>query len=901
MLNSRLKRFSLIVLIALVITLGLLLLLPTLLKPSLNRLLPELLGTKKQPAIMHIESLSWTGFTLSELQMTLSDGDRVELENLSVRYRISDLLQARVGTVKLDKLSITWVESNLKEVAVEAADDARKVAEEHLNETIEIPALNQLLKLPLDTLYIHQLEITQPEFSSSLQVRVDDALLRISGQVTLTEVAKPWLLELQLQPTGRWFMMLSDQSQLLAQQDGFVSQDATTTYIEFNQRIDLAALSQRIDALAEVPLPLQDLRLKANIQLPNKGILPAEASVAINAWLTTNDGKVLDDYPWQASTWALDLSKDKAESDWRFTLASGAQQLDIQHSDLAQAIQYKGFQQVQISCQADLSQCAANAHINAQLFNQSKQQQLLGKLDLQPLIKWSLVEGVQLQLPIRADAQISQLIKDVPLQQTQLVGEFSASLLNGLWQLHSVDGLTLTLAEQTIEGWLQEKATFVILPELHMQGDINSDHPRQQFAAQPLNVHIKPFTLSQAATKHQPKSEIKVAASELSCRPYIAMSNFSSACTVKLNTLKSSFEGWPIPEVSVTGSLFLNQMTGSSQIDSELQLFAANDLVHMRINIQHNLDGQRGNLQWHLEDVKLNWYTLDMVEMLALTKVDLLSGSIAGQGWVDWQQVSGDWLVSPDVSLRIDGLSAVYDNTVALEGWNGLFALRRPFMGNYFVDAQISGKSLNPGVELKNILARSQTEVAADFSWALADIYEVRTDVLGGSVSTPLVRYDTRKAMNSFNVELNRIQLSQLVALEPSADVKATGILDGLLPINLTSEGPQVPAGSLFARDPGGNVRYQNQTADALAQSGQSMSFAMQLLSDFNYNKLQVGVSYEPSGLSVLDLQFQGRNPDFFNGKPTHLNVNLEYNLLDLLESLRVADDMINRIEGKYQ
>lgn len=191
MLNSRLKRFSLIVLIALVITLGLLLLLPTLLKPSLNRLLPELLGTKKQPAIMHIESLSWTGFTLSELQMTLSDGDRVELENLSVRYRISDLLQARVGTVKLDKLSITWVESNLKEVAVEAADDARKVAEEHLNETIEIPALNQLLKLPLDTLYIHQLEITQPEFSSSLQVRVDDALLRISGQVTLTEVAKP--------------------------------------------------------------------------------------------------------------------------------------------------------------------------------------------------------------------------------------------------------------------------------------------------------------------------------------------------------------------------------------------------------------------------------------------------------------------------------------------------------------------------------------------------------------------------------------------------------------------------------------------------------------------------------------------------------------------------------------
>lgn len=903
MLSNRLKRLSLIVLIALVLTLGLLLLLPSLLKPSLNRLLPELLGTEKQPATVHIESLSWTGIKLSELKMTLSDGDRVELVNLQVRYRLADLLQARVGDVEIDQLSIAWVESNLKEVAVEAAGDARQVAQEHLNDYLEIPALEQLLKLPLDTLRIHQLDITQPEFSSTVQVRVDDALLRINGEVTLTAVAKPWLLELQLQPTGRWFMMLSDQSQLLAQQDGFIRQDATTTYIELNQHLDLAALSKRIAALADIPLPLQDLRLKADIRLPNKGILPAEASVAVNAWLTTNKGKVLAQYPWQASTWALDISKENAQADWRFTLASGAQKMGIQHPDLVQAIEYRGFQQVQANCLADLSQCQASAHINAQLFNpkQVKAQQLLGQLELQPTVAWDATNGVQLQLPVRADAKISQLIKDMPLQKMQLAGDFSASLLGSLWQLQSTDGLTLTLAAQTIEGWQQEAVTLKILPGLQLQGDSDSENPRQQFAAQPLNIDIQPFKLTQAATKHQSASEIKVAASQFSCRPYIAQQGFSSSCLVKLNTLKSSFEGWPIPEMSITGSMLLNQMAGNSQIDGQLQLHAANDLIRSRINIQHNLESQRGNLQWHLEDLKLNWYTLDLVEMLALTKLDLLHGSLAGQGWVDWQQQNGNWLVSPDISLRIDGLSAVYDNTVAMEGWNGLFALRRPFMGNYLLDAQLSGKSLNPGIELKNILARSQTEIAADFSWALANIYEVRTDLLGGSISTPLVRYDTRNNMNSFSIEVNRIQLSQVAALEPSSDIKATGILDGLLPIVLTPDGPQVPAGSLFARDPGGNVRYQSQTAEALGQSDQSMGMAMRLLSNFNYHKLQAGVTYQPSGLFNLDLQFQGKNPDFFGGQATHLNVNLEYNLLDLLESLRVADDMISRIEKKYQ
>src|SRR5690554_7445196 len=75
------------------------------------------------------------------------------------------------------------------------------------------------------------------------------------------------------------------------------------------------------------------------------------------------------------------------------------------------------------------------------------------------------------------------------------------------------------------------------------------------------------------------------------------------------------------------------------------------------------------------------------------------------------------------------------------------------------------------------------------------------------------------------------------------------------------------------------------------------MDMAMQLLSDFQYNKLQAGVAYQPDGKFNLDLQFQGKNPGFFNGKPTHLNVNLEYNLLDLLESLRIADDIITRSE----
>lgn len=899
MFSNKLKRLSLIVLIALALTLGVLLLLPSLLKPSLNRLLPELLGTEKEPARVQLESLSWTGFKLKRLEMTLSEGGRLELTNLQVRYRPSDLLHARIGRVTLDRVALTWTESNLKEVAAEAADDARQAAQASLNQVLEIPALSQLLRLPLDSLRIDQITIKQPLFNSQLEARIDEALLRVNGQLTLTEVASPWQVELQLHPSGRWFFMLTDDSQLLAQQNGTLRQDKTHTYIQLDQRIDLAALGQRYAVMDTFPLPLDDLRLQAAMRLPNAGMFPAEATLALNAWVTTKNAKLGGEHPWQASTWAIDITKASPQGNWFLTLASAGQKLRLQHPSLFQTVYYQGFQQAQADCQANLSQCQLNGHLSAQLLSQ--QQQSLAQLDIYPQLNWGNTAGAQLTLPIRAKAQASQIVKDFPVQNMHLSGELSASLHDSLWQLSSDQGFGLTLDEQRIEGWQQQAVSLNIMPSLQLQGDLNSDDLRDQFAAQTLSINIKPFTLSQAASKDTARSEINLAASQLSCRPYLASNNLSVGCQLLINSQKSSFEGWPIPQASLTGSFLMRQLAESTGINSELELHAANGLIRTRINTQHNLDTGKGGLQWHLEDVKLNWNTLDLAEMLALTKVDLLSGSIAGQGWIDWQQQDEDWLISPDSSLRIDGVSGIYDNTVAFEGWNALVALRRPFMGNYLLDAQLSGASLNPGVELKNTLARSQTEVAADFSWALANIYEVRTDLLGGSVSTPLIRYDTRSNNNRFNIELNRIQLAQVVALEPSSEIQATGTLDGLLPILITPAGAEVPAGSLFARDPGGNLRYHNQTSESLAQSNQSMGLAMQLLSNFNYDKLQADVSYQPNGMSNLDLQFQGRNPDFFNGQVTHLNVGLEYNLLDLLESLRAADNLIHKIEEKYQ
>ena len=177
----------------------------------------------------------------------------------------------------------------------------------------------------------------------------------------------------------------------------------------------------------------------------------------------------------------------------------------------------------------------------------------------------------------------------------------------------------------------------------------------------------------------------------------------------------------------------------------------------------------------------------------------------------------------------------------------------------------------------------------------------MHTDVLGGRINVPLIRYDTRQEVNAFGIEVEGLQLEQLAALESGSGVTATGRLDGVLPIILLPEGPQIPAGSLYARAPGGVVQFRGATADSLKQSDPSVSLAMQVLNDFRYDKLQTDVTYQPDGELNLGLQFQGYNPTFFDGQATHFNLNLEYNLLDLLESLRVSNDIVQKLENKYQ
>lgn len=390
-----------------------------------------------------------------------------------------------------------------------------------------------------------------------------------------------------------------------------------------------------------------------------------------------------------------------------------------------------------------------------------------------------------------------------------------------------------------------------------------------------------------------------------------ALKNLPLACEWKINNTASQWQQWPLPAFEFSGDFQLSSLDFQhAKMRTEAKITGLNKRLDLSLHAQHDFSGkQKGAAQLYLNNLNLEWQELGLAQMMNLTQAQLLGGTLSAQGWIQWQQYQEDifdddsiaWRWQPDIMLRVDDLAGIYNNTTAWDDVDFQMAIRRPFYQSFKVVSQISANSINPGINVSNILARSTTTIEPDFSKALIVIEEMHSDVLGGRVKVPLIRFDTSQEINAFGIEIEGLQVSQLAELEAKSSISATGTLDGVLPIILLPEGPQVPAGSLYARAPGGVINYNNDVSSALKGSDPSVGLVMQALEDFHYDKLQTNVTYQPNGELRLGLQFQGKNPEFFDGQATHLNLNLDYNLLDLLESLRISNDIVQKLENKYQ
>lgn len=212
----------------------------------------------------------------------------------------------------------------------------------------------------------------------------------------------------------------------------------------------------------------------------------------------------------------------------------------------------------------------------------------------------------------------------------------------------------------------------------------------------------------------------------------------------------------------------------------------------------------------------------------------------------------------------------------------------------------------NPGVALAPVRAELAYQgLLSDPGQGRLAIDLLTADLLGGRISAEPTSLALAAPAGQVDLEVAGVDLERILAIHPVEGLYGSGLIDGRLPLRWGPEGFGTSAGTLAARPPGGQLRYDSRAAAALALRNPAIKLVLDTLADFNYNVLTAGVDYREDGTLNLALRLEGSNPAFERGRPVHLEINLEENIPTLLASLqlanRISDTIRQRIEERYR
>lgn len=961
----------------------LILVLPSLLKVAINSTAQNLL-TKFDihSQGLNITHLSWQRLTLDQLSISLTQQNLViELEQLDWHFSVFDLVDIQLGRINLDKLKIQQLAANKNSSSSEQQVDTLNSPKE-----LDITLLNvkQLFsQLPLEQLHIKQFEFHSEHTSVNGDIVFDGSKISSQQIITSNKLNNKIRADFNLSQQGDFLLHINQvkQVQPIFLWQGSIADSPDNKQLSINSQ-QVADLQAWLTLLSKEQLPIKAQSaiqtLNLNLQLPKqlnlnnsqkidwkKLIVNNSLQLEVdglsvgeqvkNAQLSLNIDNFLEENKQQETEMVFRL--DKLQHSANINLAA-KQPLQAQHSlKLKQAISVncsllnltcdwqgqliqkfnalqktKSSDQLKVSqtlnLQGDLSLAENNRlRINA---NTELAANLEQSLTLWPKVTAQINTALNFKMG-QANQQEDWLL-DIPqgisshihYQETsagiispfsvQLLKDFQLTQKNLSWQSNLVNFSSSKI------HWQDNNDETKQLDLEKMQGHCQLNWPS-------LNYQLKKLESATPDFKQLPID-----------------------CQMTANNTASKWQKWPVPAAQLTVSLH----SKLPEIDAEINITGLNEQLDLQINLQHNLNKNKGAAQLYLKDLAMDWSALGLSNMALLSQAQFLNGFISAQGWLHWQQYQPDlfddtitaWQWQPDIMLRVDDFAGIYNSSTTWENMDILMSVRRPLHKDFQLDAQLATKTANMGIEVSNILARTSTTIPDSFDKALINIQEVHADVLGGSIIIPLLTFDTSKQHNNFLIKAKHLDLAEIAKLEPQAGVKAQGLLDGEIPVtlgpkinnsiiswqqdedlwgdeptaqNLSVESeaaqadpevksaasaniyPVIEKGRLYARAPGGIVEYKGQTSDSLQQSNPMVKLAMRALENYHYNKLQADINYQPDGALNLALKFQGKNPDFFDGQATHFNLSLDYNLLDLLESLRISQDIVEKVENKYQ
>jgi len=268
----------------------------------------------------------------------------------------------------------------------------------------------------------------------------------------------------------------------------------------------------------------------------------------------------------------------------------------------------------------------------------------------------------------------------------------------------------------------------------------------------------------------------------------------------------------------------------------------------VRTTIEHDLATASGHADLAVDGIVFDdKLQADELSHLALGVVSNLNGTVRGSGQIDWNangvtsggRFSSDKLDFAAAFGPVSGLSG----TVVFTDLLGLVTAP---------DQTLKIASINPGIEVNDGALTFQLEPGyllrvKGAHWPFMDgTLELEPTTMRVGVA------ETRH----YTLRVTGLNAATFVQHLQLANVNATGIFDGEVPLVFDENGGRIENGSLTSRPPGGNLSYIGElTYKDLSAMG---NFAFDALKSVDYKTMQIDLNGNLGGDIVTRIRFDG-------------------------------------------
>jgi hypothetical protein len=266
-----------------------------------------------------------------------------------------------------------------------------------------------------------------------------------------------------------------------------------------------------------------------------------------------------------------------------------------------------------------------------------------------------------------------------------------------------------------------------------------------------------------------------------------------------------------------------------------------------------------------------------------------LDGTVALAGTLSWKATA----LTPDMTLTLKQVG-FQTPEARIQGINGDVKLTGLWPPATAGTQSLSATILAPGLPPAEIDITGQL-----LAKPALKLDRIAVDIAGGTISAANLTLDPATPDITTTLQIDHMELAEITKLIGLDGLSGSGRLDGRIPVSYKA-GKLAIAGGRLASRAAGVISYKPSKLPAeIAEAGQSVQLALQVLGDFHYDSLTLELDKAESGEGTVMLRLQGRNPAVMSGQAFNFNIRIDSNFDRLAHiatlSLRSAEELLYR------